>query len=159
MAIADLPRLTFKMRLPITTERSQIYGMLYLQFPDQIQQAFKATSGVAGRQYIATQFIKAVGSIPSSAIIAPQVYSVSTTSFPMSVPGHVGAPMFAISPSLVKVGRTNRGDFGIHEDLNVPGTIGCIALPTESQWVLFFNAMAKLSSQGISSIPLNVLYI
>ena len=132
--------------------------MLYLQFADQIQQSFRATSGVAGRQYVATQFIKALGPIPNSKIIAPQFYSVSTTSHPMTVTGHIGAAMFAIYPSLIKIGRGGRGDFGIHEDLNVPGTIGCIALPEESQWSLFSNAMRKLSEQRVSVLPLEVHY-
>ena len=159
MPIAELPCLTFKMRLPVTKETAQIYGMLYLQFKDQLQQSFRATSGIAGKQYIATQFIKGVGSIPSSRIIAPQFYSVSTTSHSMSVAGHIGAAMFAIFPSQVKIGTTGRGDFGIHEDLNVPGTIGCIGLPGEFQWVLFSNAMKKLREQRISVVPLKVIYI
>ena len=158
MTISGLPRLTFKMRLPIAMEKGQIYGMLYLQFERHPQQSFKATSGIAGKQYVATQFIKAVGPLPSSAIIAPVSYSVKTTALTMTVPSHRGVPMYPINPSEVKVGRTGRGDFGIHEDLNSPGTIGCIALPTEFQWALFQKAMKTISLWGISEIPLIVIY-
>ena len=159
MPNSDLPKLTFRMRIPLIPEKQQIYGMLYLQFEKQIQQEFKATSGMAGKQYVAAQYVKGVGQIPSSAVIAPSNYSVLTIPSYMTVPGHTGAAMFPINPTWVKVGRTGRGDFGIHEDLNIPGTIGCIALPTGHQWVLFWNAMKKLATQRILSIPLSVVYL
>lgn len=152
------PKLTFKMRLPDTPETTLISGMLYLQLKDQIQQQFKCTSGYAGKQFKAAQVIKGVGPLPSSELIKPREYMVATHAHIMDQPGHMGARMFSIYPNRIKVGAAYRGEFGIHKDLNYPGTVGCIGLPEAFQWILFDAAMERLAAGGLNYVPLTVVY-
>ena len=152
------PSLAFKMRLPFKAQEELIVGRLYLRYNVKVQHEFIATSGLAGKQFLAAQGLKGIGPITSTSLLTPIEYSVSCAYHLMTVAGHEGTKFYPISPSNVRIGNVTRGDFGIHRDLNVPGTIGCIGIFDIKQWLLFTQHMARRLEQGHMSLPLRVIY-
>lgn len=152
------PSLIFKMRLPVKAQKELIVGRLYLRYNVKVQYEYKAVSGLAGKQFLATQGLKGIGPLPSSKLIRPERYIVSTNAHSMIAPGHKGAKFYPISPSIVRIGNVDRGDFGIHQDLSLPGTIGCIGIPDRFEWILFMENMDHRRKQGHLTLPLEVVY-
>lgn len=65
---------------------------------------------------------------------------------------------FQILPVYIKTDQgTTRGEFFVHEDKNVEGTLGCIAL-TKERFDQVKTFMAKLAKQGIRAMPLFLTY-
>ena len=52
---------------------------------------------------------------------------------------------------------TIRGDFGIHLDGNVPGSLGCIVM-SQDRFDEFESKMGVLKGKGLDSLPLFVQY-
>jgi hypothetical protein len=65
---------------------------------------------------------------------------------------------YKIDPHAVTTDKGGfRGDFGIHRDANVPGSMGCIVMNAE-KFALFEQTMKKLASTGVKRIPLFIQY-
>ncbi len=66
--------------------------------------------------------------------------------------------LYPILPFKVTTDRGGaRGDFGIHRDANVPGSLGCIVMSRE-RFVQFENLMFRLREDGVEQLPLFVQY-
>lgn len=152
------PTLIFKMRLPVNAQKELILGRLYLRHKQTSQHEYMATSGLAGKQFTGTQGLKGIGPLPSTNLVRPVQYTVSCAYTRMTVTGHQGAKFYPISPAIVRIGNVNRGDFGIHQDLNFPGTIGCIGIVDKEHWMLFTQNMAIYLDRGYKVLPLEVIY-
>lgn len=152
------PMLTFKMRLPEKIEEKLILGRLYLQHENKVQQEFICTSGLARWQFRNAQLIKGKGPIPANVRKTDELYLVSTTPMRMVDPGHASSKFYAISPRIMQMGNITRGDFGIHHDLNAPGTAGCLGISDNMQWINFVEAMERLRENHLHDLPLRVAY-
>ena len=65
---------------------------------------------------------------------------------------------YQILPFEVKTDKGGvRGDFGIHKDANVLGSMGCIVL-TPERFQGFEKEVTQLAKEGKDSIPLFVTY-
>ena len=117
-----------------------------------------ATSSTADKQG-AEDFNLKGGLIPPQYRCGIPNWTVQTTPIPMPKVKGVEGNFYKIDPHVVKAqpSGTERGDFGIHLDANVPGSAGCIVMNKE-RFNDFENQMKKLASQGIKSIPLFVQY-
>lgn len=152
------PMLTFKMRLPVKPEKTLILGVLYLQHENKVQQNFLCTSGLPGWQFRESQLLPGRGPLPSSAHRKEQLYAVKTEAMRMTDAGHSSSKFYAIHPHSVRIGEIVRGDFGIHQDLNSPGTAGCIGIPDRAIWLNFMEAMERLREKSLTTVPLAVIY-
>ena len=152
------PMLTFKMRLPEKPESKLILGMLYLQLENNVQQQFSSTSGLPGWQFKEAQLLAGKGPLPASALRKEQLYMVKTAPIRMTDPAHASSKFYSILPEWIKFRGVERGSFGVHRDLNSPGTAGCIGIPEMAQWMNFMEAMERLKGRHLDDIPLAVIY-
>jgi hypothetical protein len=96
-----------------------------------IIERWRATSGLSDYQQVGSWDKLKGGVIPATYEIVPQLnwYTVSTS--PTNFKGVTGIDGngYTIDPfSVVTKNGTIRGDFLIHRDANVPGTLGCIGI-------------------------------
>jgi hypothetical protein len=87
-----------------------------------------------------------------------RAWEVETT--PIAMPGTKGVEgnFYKILPYLVKTDKGgDRGDFGIHRDANVPGSMGCPVMSAE-RFKAFEAEMKRLKELGYTKIPLFVTY-
>lgn len=121
-------------------------------------QVWKATSSTATKQD-AESFHEKGGLIPPGYRIKNfKRWQVST--IPIFMPSNPGVAgnFYKITPHEIVTDKGGkRGDFGIHFDGNVPGSLGCPVLDGE-RFRLFEEEMKKLAQQNIVSIPLFVTY-
>lgn len=150
--------LHFAMALPKTPRDNLIAGVLTYCKNEKPALTFRATSGCIGNQYVGCQSRKGKGAIPSCKQVGIYSYSVSTQKLWLPHVKGVEGSFFPISPFSVNVNGVARGDFGIHFDANVPGSVGCIVLPLQADWTNFLETMKDLHEQRIKSIPLHVSY-
>lgn len=117
-----------------------------------------ATSSTADKQG-AEDFNLKGGLIPPQYRCGIPCWQVHTVPIPMPSVKGVEGNFYKIDPHVVKAqpSGTERGDFGIHLDANVPGSAGCIVMNKE-RFNDFESQMKKLAGQGIKSIPLFVQY-
>lgn len=117
-----------------------------------------ATSSTADKQG-AEDFNLKGGLIPPQYRCGIPCWQVHTVPIPMPSVKGVEGNFYKIDPHVVKAqpSGTERGDFGIHLDANVPGSAGSIVMNKE-RFNDFESQMKKLAGQGIKSIPLFVQY-
>lgn len=116
--------------------------------------AYSATSGLPGYQYWGASKIRGKGRAPSCKQANISNYSVATK--PLSMPNTKGVNgnFYAITPFMVEVNGSPRGDLGIHRETNVPGSAGCLVITIPDHWAKFELAMKSLLDAKILSIPL-----
>ncbi|WP_206758297.1 hypothetical protein [Calothrix anomala] len=79
---------------------------------------------------------------------------------PISMPDNPGVDgnFYKIDPHEVKTDEGGiRGDFGIHKDGNVPGSMGCIVMSPD-RFQQFEKEITELAKDGVTSLPLFVTY-
>lgn len=85
-------------------------------------------------------------------------WTVETSPIPMPKIKGVEGNFYKINPYEVETDKGGvRGDFGIHLDANVPGSMGCVVM-SKDRFNDFEKQMALLSAKDIESIPLFVTY-
>lgn len=125
----------------------------------ELMDVYIATSGSVGNQDRGDTDKKARGAIPATNEVGLKSYWVETKAIPMPHVKGIEGNFYAIKPFEVFVGVVQRGDFGIHADANVPGSAGCIVLPPKGNgWKVFRERMAAIAKEGVSRIPLQVVY-
>jgi hypothetical protein len=117
-----------------------------------------ATSSVESKQG-AEDFHERGGLIPPEyRVPGLKNWTVATKPIPMPQTKGVEGNFYKIDPHNVTTDKGGaRGDFGIHLDANVPGSMGCIVM-TKERFNGFEKQMDLLADQGIRSIPLFVTY-
>jgi len=152
--------LRFRMDLSKKPESDLVWGELSIMEGGATTQTFKVTSGIAPHQHLASEHLKGRGPIPACKAVGLNSYFVRTT--PFFQPDTIGIEgnFYYIEPDPVKVRDTQRGEFGIHFDANVPGSAGCIVFPKpkEGDWQKFEDFMSNYRQQGFSQISLVVEY-
>ena len=87
-----------------------------------------------------------------------RMWKVKTNPNPMPHVAGVSGNFYKINPHEVVTDRGgHRGDFGIHLDANHPGSLGCIVTDRD-RFLDFENTMTRLRAEGVSEIPLIVVY-
>ena len=61
----------------------------------------------------------------------------------------VEGSFYQILPFEVPTDGAIRGDFGIHFDANVPGSLGCIVLTTQRGWDAFRRDVQLIAAQAV----------
>ena len=156
--MTDNNSLIFSMTLKQSNQL--ITGRLAHLVGSEVKHIFIATSGLPRYQTRHNLSTKSRGAIPPSHLVdfkASKHYSVHTRPIMLASAGIEGN-FYKIEPMFVKIGSQMRGDFGIHFDANVPGSAGCIVIINQDPWQVFQEEMSALSRQGVSQIPLIVLY-
>ena len=116
---------------------------------------WRATSGLPGLQNIGDWEHKGGGVIPATYEVNPSIpfYNVQVNPVDLSSTKGIEGNGYPISPnSVLTKNGTQRGDFLIHRDANVPGTLGCIGL-LETDWADFEKVFASYA-EGMDSINL-----
>lgn len=121
---------------------------------------FMATSGLKNYQGIGSCNKKGKGGIPPCELVGIKTYTVATKPIAMPKTKGVEGNFYQIFPFNVLVlqyeKKTARGDFGIHADMNIKGTSGCIGLLPGEHWQKFEELMKKISSAGEELVDLFV---
>jgi hypothetical protein len=144
----------FSLRFVLTPQESNelLTGKLQLFRDGQEINAYTATSSIPGRQYRGSWELKG-GLIPPS-----QPYRVATAPLWMPNIRGVEGSFYAITPFEIQTPGATRGDFGVHFDANVPGSMGCVVLETQKGWDAFRRDCKMLASQGVAFLPMVVDY-
>lgn len=143
-------QLIFTMALAIS--KKLIYGNLRLIYADNQIIDYLATSGLPDWQRPEDQWTRGKGPIPAGE------YQIPSEAYWLDTRGVEGL-FFHITPDpVVSNNGITRAELGIHFDANVPGTSGCIGLINPEGWEGFCRRMAKISSLGVTSVPLKVEY-
>jgi hypothetical protein len=155
--IDSIPFLTmtkYSLRFTFTPRKSDelLIGTLVLLRDDAETNAYQATSSIAGRQYWESWELRG-GLIPPRAD-----YTVTLSPIPMPSVRGVEGNFYQILPFECPTKGATRGDFGIHRDANVPGSMGCIVLPTKRGWTAFQQDCKLIASQGVKTLPLEIDY-
>lgn len=136
-----------------------IEGRLLLIEDGRIREWYRATSGLPGYQTWDDQRARAKGPIPRQDQVGLKEYTVSTSPVYLPATPGVAGNFYAISPYQVEFPTgTQRADFGIHFDANVPGSAGCPVIRSAEGWEGFEKQMARLASTGLKSVPLQISY-
>lgn len=152
----DLPslRLTFCFNREVpTTSRNLEHGRIILVNGNS-NIAFATTSGLPGYQYKEASKIKGRGRAPTCKQANIKSYLVATNPLAMPNTKGINGNFYAITPFIVSVNGSPRGDLGIHRDANVPGSAGCLVITIPDHWIKFEAAMKVLADAKILSVPL-----
>lgn len=135
------------------------FGKLYLRTKDKYLK-FHATSGLPGYQQLSDCWKRGKAGIPPCELVSILTYNVDTTPIHMPKTRGIEGNFYRIYPFNNDVqmshGVYTRGDFGIHQDVGVKGTAGCIGVTKGMHWKAFQMEMQNLVVQGISSVNLFV---
>jgi hypothetical protein len=113
-----------------------------------------ATSSVDSKQGI-EDFHQRGGLIPPNYRSSAKRYTVLTKPIPMPQIKGVEGNFYKINPHEVKTDKGGvRGDFGIHLDANVPGSMGCIVMDRKN----FDGFEKRMKSLSLNELPLSVIY-
>jgi hypothetical protein len=131
------------------------YGRLSLQEDGKEIESFVTTSSIRNKQGKFAWRSKG-GLIPPRT--PPNTWKVNTTPLNMKHVKGVEGNFYQITPfSVVCSNGVVRGDFGIHRDANVQGSLGCPVMPAD-HFAKFEKQMKKLSLSGVKSIELHIEY-
>lgn len=149
------------MRFTLRTDRRSglIVGQLDRLEDGEVMNAYQATSSVAGKQYDGSWNSRGGLIPPDEKFLDGRLYTVSTTPLWMPNVRGVEGSFYQIHPFTVPTDGVTRGDFGIHFDANVPGSMGCIVLPTQRGWDAFRRDMKAIANGGIKEIDLDICYL
>ena len=143
-------------------ERGQDYGRLLLNHLEKgTLNIWVSTSSVASKQDH-EDFHQRGGLIPPQYRLSnpsqPTKWTVKTKPIPMPHVKGVSGNFYKIDPHMVTTDKGgSRGDFGIHLDANVEGSMGCVVMNSR-RFSDFEDKMKDLALAGIDQIPLFVVY-
>lgn len=133
-------------------------GKVLLIDNNLIKNVYLATSGLPGYQTLENLDIRGKGAIPPQNKVGINNYIVHTSPIYMPHIKGVEGNFYKIDPHEVKLENTTRGDFGCHNDANVPGSSGCIVFITAIGWSAFQVDMKNLKDKGVDTVPLLISY-
>lgn len=146
-------------------EKGQDYGRLLLRkldekdvFNSRDVDIWVATSSHKNLQD-EEDFHKRGGIIPPS-YRCPELKSWIVDLKPIYLPRVKGVEgnFYRIVPYEVRTDKGGvRGDFGIHRDANVEGSLGCIVM-SDKRFKSFEKRLTMLRSEGVRYVPLTVIY-
>ena len=136
-----------------------LWGRMILTKNGELVDTYIATSGSISNQDRDETNLRARGAIPSCLDANIKNYWVNPKGINMPNKPGINGMFYPILPFAITVNGAARSDFGIHADTNVPGSAGCIVLPPEGNgWKVFQQRMASFVNEGITRIPLQVVY-
>lgn len=145
---------TLKFVLDTKATSELVEGILKLYKNGEVYNEYRATASIPGRQEDGS-WNERGGLIPPG-----KSYKVDVTPLYMPSVRGVEGNFYVISPYLVKTAGATRGDFGIHFDANVPGSLGCVVLRTARGWEAFERDIRTIvKPTGVKQIPLIVEYV
>jgi hypothetical protein len=154
--------MTDKYALKFTFDTAQtddlIEGILQLLKNGTVINEYRATCSTAGRQADGS-WKQRGGLIPPSSDLPTKEYLVDTKPIYMPEVKGVNGNFYCITPYSVPTKGATRGDFGIHFDANVPGSLGCIVLRTARGWEAIQRDIANIFAVGLKQVSLVVEYI
>ncbi len=158
MPTADPKNSTYKIRFKLATASSNslIFGTLEFLKDNEVYNTLTATSSLPGRQQDGS-WNRTGGLLPPTLMVKAKTGSgLSVKTTPIYMPQVVGVSgnFYQISPFEMKTDGNVRGDWGLHRDANMPGSMGCIVFPTERGWEACQREMKVLAGLGIRSIEL-----
>ncbi len=140
-------------------DRGLDYGRLSLNsLTEGTKCIWRATSSIASKQY-PESFQERGGLIPPQ-YRCPKLPNYTVKTQPIALPHIKGVEgnFYKIDPYFVTTDKgTIRGDFGIHLDGNVPGSLGCIVM-SQDRFNDFESKMGVLKGEGLDCLPLFVQY-
>jgi hypothetical protein len=152
----------YQIKFSMAAKRSSdlLEGKLDFVYGGKIYNTIRCTSSLPGRQYEGA-WNKRGGLIPPSSMAIARTgsgYRVKTT--PIYMPNTIGVSgnFYPIVPFEFETDGDTRGDWGIHNDANVPGSMGCIVALSENGWAAIQREFKKLEGIGIRSVELIVEY-
>lgn len=143
-------------------DQGQDYGRLTLNHLEKgTLNIWVATCSTASKQD-QEDFHQKGGLIPPqyrlSSPSQPTKYTVITSPIPMPQVKGVEGNFYKINPHDVVTDKGgHRGDFGIHRDANVIGSLGCVVMSGD-RFTDFEAKMKDLALAGIDEVPLFVQY-
>lgn len=152
----DSLRLEFSFARPIAVGNPKLQQGKLIAVNGNSKIAYQATSGLAGCQSIEQSNLSGKGRIPACSQVGIEFYQLYTDPIFLPKVRGVEGNFYRITPFMVKVGRRDRGDFGIHRDANVPGSAGCIVIADLEHWQKFEIQMKLLLKEGITRLNLYV---
>jgi Fungal chitosanase of glycosyl hydrolase group 75 len=156
--MADPKNSTYKIRFRLATANNDdlILGTLDFLRDGEIYNTLTATSSLPGRQQDGS-WNRTGGLLPPTSMVKAKTgngLSVKTTPVFMPEVKGVSGNFYQISPFEMKTDGNVRGDWGCHDDANMPGSMGCVVFPTKQGWIAFQREMKVLADLGIRSIEL-----
>lgn len=149
-----------KFALDAQASSSLVVGLLTLYKDGAAINSYRATSARAGHQNLG-DWNYTGGLLPPTTEIVEHTgkgLSVATKPLILDVKG-VNGEFYPISPYNTDTDGDNRGDWGIHRDIDPrPGTMGCIGLKTETGMAALIKDMSTIAKAGVGSIELEVVY-
>jgi hypothetical protein len=145
--------LSFNMKLQ--PSRRLLVGKLVAIKNGKPSKSWRSTSSLPGRQY-RYSWRERGGVLPPD-----EPYQVETTPIYMPQVRGVEGNFFRILPFEIQTVGDLRGDFGVHADRSVPGTLGCVGILEDlspDPWDEFWMMMKVIAGEGIKTIPLDVSY-
>lgn len=144
----------YSLRFDMAIRKSNqlLTGTLRLLQGQTEQNAYTATSSIPGRQYRGSWELKG-GLIPPG-----ESYQVATVPLWMPDTKGVEGSFYAITPFEIETLGAVRGDFGVHFDANVPGSMGCVVLETQKGWDAFRRDIRSIVAQDVAYLPMVVKY-
>jgi hypothetical protein len=152
----------YQLRFKFSPAKSSnlIYGILEFIRDGIVYNDIQATSSLPGRQYSGS-WNQTGGLIPPTKMCMEKTgsgFSAKTTPIYMPNVQGVSGNFFPISPFEMETDGNTRGDWGIHRDANVPGSMGCIVPRTDKGWEAIQREFKILAGIGIRSVELIVEY-
>jgi hypothetical protein len=119
-----------------------------------------ATSSLPGRQYKGAWNRRGGLIPPTSMVVAKTKAGLTVKTTPIYMPNVTGVSgnFYQIFPFEMETDGDVRGDWGIHFDANVPGSMGCIVAVTDKGWAATQREFKILAGLGIRSVELIVEY-
>lgn len=149
------------LRFTLRTDRRSglIIGQLDRLQDGEVVNAYQATSSVAGKQFDGSWNSRGGLIPPDEKFLNGELYEVATTPLWMPRVRGVEGSFYQIFPYSVETDGDTRADFGIHFDANVPGSMGCIVLPTQRGWDAFRRDMQQIANSGVKRVDLDIVYL
>lgn len=153
---------TYKLKFALDAQQSSnlIIGLLTLYKDGAAINSYRATSSRAGKQNLGSWNYTGGLLPPTTEIIehTGKGLSVATKPIILDIKG-VNGEFYPIYPYNTDTDGDNRGDFGVHRDIDPrPGTMGCVGLKTEAGMLAFIRDMALIAKLGIPTLELEVVY-
>lgn len=136
---------TMIFQMKLAKSKQLIYGELIFSRGNKRIFSVRATSGVAGYQYLGAHTVRGRGLIPPG-----NHWRINLPGYFLSTKGIEGF-FYHITPDPY----AGRSEIGLHRDANVPGSAGCIVVASSQE---FNDIVCKNLNQYNKDIALSVYY-
>jgi hypothetical protein len=161
-ALVEPAKATYDVRFTMALSRSDdlLEGKLEFRKNGKTYNDIRVTSSLPGRQYSGAWERKGGLIVPSNICkaITGKGLSVKTTSIYMPDVKGVSGNFYPIEPFLIQTDGDERGDWGIHMDANMPGSLGCIVAQSQAGMDAINREFKVLEKLGVRAIDLIVEY-